>query len=75
MDKLLSVWCVLVGLVMLVLTFPEGLGALFLTLMLSSVALGLTSKFAEGKEEKVFLIRIFLGALLVRIIFGLFYQW
>ena len=72
MDKLLTVWCVLVGFAMLILTFPDGLAALFLTMMLSFGAIGLIHKYAEGKEEKTLVTRIFLVALLVRIIFGLF---
>lgn len=71
MDKLIIVWCVLVGFAMLVLTFPDGMAALFLTTILSLGIIYLIHKYAEG-EEKILLTRIFLVALIVRIIFGLF---
>lgn len=72
MDKLLTVWCILVGFAMIALAFPEGMGALFLTVLLASVTIGLINKYAEGKEEIKFVTRVFVVALLIRIIFGLF---
>jgi len=72
MDKLLIVWCILVGFAMVVLAFHLGMAALFLTAMLSFAAIGLIHKYSEGKEEKTLVTRVFLVALLVRIIFGLF---
>lgn len=71
MDKLLIVWCVLVGFAMLILAFPDGMAALFLTTILSLGIIYSIHKYAQG-EEKILLTRIFLVALLVRIIFGLF---
>lgn len=72
MDKLLTVWCVLVGFAMIALAFPEGMGALFLTAMLAFASIGLIYKYAEGKEEIQFVTRVFVVALLIRLIFGLF---
>ncbi len=72
MDKLLIVWCILVGFAMVALAFPKGMGAVFVTTILSFAAIGLIHKYSEGKEEKIFVTRVFLVALLVRIIFGLF---
>ncbi len=72
MDKLLTVWCVLVGFAMIALAFPDGMGALLLTAMLSFVTIGLIYKYAKGKEEIKFVTRVFVIALLVRLIFGLF---
>ncbi len=69
MDKLLIVWCLLIGFAMVALAFPEGLGALFLTAILALGVIYLIHKYAE---EKILLTRIFLVALMVRIIFGLF---
>lgn len=73
MDKLLIVWCVLVGFAMLVLAFPDGMAALFLTTILSLGVVYLIHKYAEG-EEKILVTRIFLAALIVRIMFGLFIE-
>jgi 4-amino-4-deoxy-L-arabinose transferase-like glycosyltransferase len=72
MDKLLIVWCILVGFAMIVLAFPLGMTAVFLTVIVSFAAIGLIHKYAEGKEEKTLVTRVFLAALLVRLIFGLF---
>jgi 4-amino-4-deoxy-L-arabinose transferase-like glycosyltransferase len=54
---------------MVTLAFPEGMGALFLTTIL---ALGVIYFIHRYAEEKIILTRIFLVALMVRIIFGLF---
>ena len=72
MDKLLTVWCLLVGFAMVALAFPKGMAAVFLTATLSFGAIALINKYAEGKVEKTFVTRVFLIALLVRLIFGLF---
>ena len=72
MGKLLITWCLVVAFAMLILAFPEGLAALFLTTILSIGTIALIHKNAEGKDEKTLVTRIFLVALLVRIIFGLF---
>ena len=72
MDKLLTVWCVLVGFAMIALAFPEGMAALFLTAILAFASIGLINKYSEGKEETTFVTRVFIVALLVRIVFGLF---
>ena len=69
MDKLLTVWCVLVGFAMIALAFPEGMAALFLTAILAFASIGLINKYSEGKEETTFVTRVFVVALLVRIVF------
>lgn len=72
MDKLLTAWCLLVGFAMIALAFPKGMAAVFLTTILSFAVIGLIHKYTDGKEEKTFVTRVFLVALLVRLIFGLF---
>lgn len=72
MDKLLTSWCVLVAIATIALAFPEGMGSLLLTALLSFAAIGLIHKYAEGKEEITFVTRVFVAALLVRLVFGLF---
>ena len=72
MDKLLTVWYVLVGFAMIALAFPEGMGAFFFTTILAFATLGIINRFATEKEEKLLISRIFIVALLVRLIFGLF---
>ncbi len=72
MDKLLIVWYVLVGFAMIALAFPEGMGAFFFTTILAFAILGLINRFTKEKEEKLLISRIFIVALIVRLIFGLF---
>ena len=72
MDKLLTVWYLLVGFATIALAFPQGLGSFFLTSVLTFLIIGLIHKFAKKKEDKLLLTRIFIVALLVRLIFGLF---
>ena len=72
MDKLLTSWCILVAFAMIALAFPRGIAAVFLTTILSFVTIAVINKYAEGKEERTLVIRVFVAALLVRIIFGLF---
>lgn len=69
MDKFLIVLCVLVAAAMVLLVMPDGLMALAVVATLSGIALFVFRKYAEDKK---FITNVFLGALLVRIIFGIF---
>ncbi len=68
MDKLLAISCFLTALAVMILTFPEGLVAISLTMVFSVIII----VFIRQNEESKFLIQIFLVALLARIIFGTF---
>ena len=70
MDKLLALACFLFGIVIVVTTFPEGNAAVFVAALLTVVTVYvITFKIPEDRQ---FLIRIFLVAVLARLAFGLF---
>ncbi len=66
---LISVCLVLVTLGMITAAFPEGAASILIVLVLSTIAILVFRRFSEERE---FLTTIFLGALLVRLAFGVF---
>lgn len=66
---LIAVCLVLVTLGMITAAFPEGAASILLVLVLSTAALFIFRRFSSERE---FLTTIFLGALLVRLAFGVF---
>ncbi|MEP6900474.1 MAG: glycosyltransferase family 39 protein [Actinomycetota bacterium] len=69
MDKILAIFCFLIALAIMFLTFPEGLVAILVTVILSALTIVL---IRQNTEESKFLIRIFLVALILRVLFGTF---
>ncbi|MCY7348201.1 MAG: phospholipid carrier-dependent glycosyltransferase [Pyrinomonadaceae bacterium] len=72
MDKVLIVLCFAFGLVMSAVGFPEGAVAALLTAFFGTIAVYLIRTFF--KEDAELLTRIFLIALLVRLLFGIIIQ-
>jgi 4-amino-4-deoxy-L-arabinose transferase-like glycosyltransferase len=70
MDKVLTTACILVGIALTLLAFPEGITATGVAFIVSGLVVAVINQLAG--EERAFLIRLFLVALLVRLIFGLF---
>lgn len=68
MDKLLIILCSLLGLSMIFLSFPEGAVSVLLVLFLTIPAIFLIHYYSE---EKIFLTRVFLIALLARLGLGM----
>lgn len=69
-DRYLIAAClVLVTLGMITAAFPEGAASILIVLALSTIALFVFRRFSSEKE---FLTTVFLGALLVRLAFGVF---
>lgn len=68
MNKLLLILCLLVAASMIVFALPQGAVALLVVLILSGAVLGI---FRQYTEEKEFITNIFIGALLVRLAFGI----
>lgn len=69
-DRYFITTClVLVTLGMITIAFPEGAASILLVLALSTVAILI---FRRLSEEKEFITTIFLGALLIRLAFGIF---
>ncbi|NOT47181.1 MAG: phospholipid carrier-dependent glycosyltransferase [Acidobacteria bacterium] len=66
---LIAVCLVLVTLGMVTVAFPEGAASILIVLVLSAAALFIFRRFSSERE---FLTTIFLGALLVRLAFGVF---
>lgn len=68
MNRILIMLSFLVTVGMIVFAFPYGAAAFLVVLALSSIALFV---FRQYTEEKSFITNIFVGALLLRLIFGL----
>ncbi len=69
-DRYFITTClVLVTLGMITIAFPEGAASILLVLALSTVAILI---FRRQSEEKEFITTVFLGALLIRLAFGIF---
>lgn len=68
MDKILAIFCFLAALAIIILAFPEGVIAVLVTALLSVLVVVL---IRQNSEERDFLIRIFLVALLARLAFGI----
>lgn len=66
---LIGICLILVTLGMITAAFPEGAASILIVLVLSTIALGVFRKFTSERE---FLTTVFLGALLVRLAFGVF---
>jgi 4-amino-4-deoxy-L-arabinose transferase-like glycosyltransferase len=66
---LITLLVVLLSFGMVVVAFPQGASALLVVLIPSLIALGI---FRHYTEEKDFITKIFLSALLVRLVFGIF---
>lgn len=69
MDKVIAIFCFLTAIAVMFLTFPDGIAAILVTVILSAIAIVL---IRQNTEDSGFLIQIFLVALLVRILFGTF---
>ena len=69
MDKLLYLSCFVLGIVMIITTFPEGNSAVFTTALFASLVVFLINKLVT--ENRLFLTRVFLLALVARLILGL----
>lgn len=69
MDKFIRSICFLVAMGMVVLVFPDGLTALFLTVVLAA---GFLLIFRKYTDEKGFVTNVFLIALAARLAFGIF---
>jgi hypothetical protein len=69
MNRNLAILFFLVGLSISILAFPEGIVAVFVGVVFASLALWIINKL---NDENEFLSKIFLVALLVRLIFGSF---
>jgi hypothetical protein len=68
MDKILAIFCFFTAVAVIFLAFPEGVVAVLLTAVMVAIALLLIRKY---EEERAFLVRIFLTALLARLAFGI----
>ena len=71
MNRFLVILCLLTAIAMIVFTLPHGPAALVVVLVLSSIALFIFRHYADDKD---FITNIFLGALLLRLLFGLVIQ-
>lgn len=69
MDKIIAIFCFFTAIAVIILAFPEGNIAILLTGVVSTLVVVL---IRQNTEESAFLIRIFLVALLARLIFGIF---
>jgi len=70
MNRLLAVLCFVVGIAMMILGFPEGFAALATVVICSAVVITIIRQ--QVREEADFLVQLFLIALLVRLVFGIF---
>ena len=68
MNRILIILSILVAVAMIVFAFPQGAAAVLIVLVVSSIAL---FAFRQYTEDKTFITNIFLGALLLRLIFGI----
>ena len=71
MDRRLIILCFLTALAMVILVFPDGIMALVLVAALSSLAIFIFRRFTD---ERDLVTNIFLLALVVRLVFGIFVQ-
>jgi len=71
--SLLIVCAVLVGVAMVTLAYPEGFAAVGIVIIVSLLAILLFQRFSYEKEFE-FLVNVFLAALLLRLLFGIFIQ-
>jgi len=62
-----------VGVAMVTLVYPEGFAAVAIVVMVSILAILLFQRFSHEKEFE-FLVNVFLAALLIRLLFGIFIQ-
>lgn len=68
MNRVLLILSFLTAIGMIVFAFPDGAGALLVVMVLASAALLVFRHYTEDKE---FITNIFLGALVLRLIFGM----
>lgn len=75
MDKLIAIACLIVGIGVMILAFPDGLAAMALVVIFSgAIVFAIRAK----SDEADVLVRIFLVALLARMVFGAIvhiYDW
>ncbi|MGD9562040.1 MAG: glycosyltransferase family 39 protein [Pyrinomonadaceae bacterium] len=72
-DRYFIIAClVIVTLGMITVAFPEGAASILIVLALSTGALLIFRRYTEEKE---YITTIFLGALLIRLAFGVFIHW
>ena len=69
MKKPLAILCFIFGIVMTVVTFPDGLAAIIFTAVCSAIVIFMIRRQVEKDAD--YLIQLFLLALLARLIFGL----
>lgn len=70
MDKGLIILCILVGTAMTLLAFPEGITATAIAAVCSGAVIAMIRRRRD--EDADLLVRLFLIALIVRLVFGLF---
>lgn len=68
MNRLLIIACLIVAAGMVFFVFPQGAVALLIALLFSTIALLVFRHFTESKD---FITNLFLGALLLRLLFGI----
>lgn len=68
MNRILIILSILVAVGMIVFAFPQGASALLVVIIFGGTALFI---FRQYTDDKLFITNIFLGALLLRLIFGI----
>jgi Dolichyl-phosphate-mannose-protein mannosyltransferase len=70
MDKILAIFCFLLGLSISLIAFPEGATAVLVLTVCSLAAIAIIRHTVKDKEDKEFVQRLFIIALLLRVSFG-----
>ncbi|HNQ15352.1 MAG TPA: glycosyltransferase family 39 protein [Pyrinomonadaceae bacterium] len=72
MNRTTAVLCFAIGLALTILRFPSGSVAVLLIVLLSAPIIFWLKRNTDDAD---FLIQLFIGALLVRVLFGVFVEW